>query len=196
MARMKRAAHGRESEMLRYFRDQTSEFEEDLFRKSLRKLESEGLRADEMEHCFHSFSEAERKARFSASVRGNPVAFNDAYEDLSANEFRYVLLKEVAERRMLLLAARAVRHDDIAGPPGRWARSGGGFVLFGFGDGRLSINVHNRSWSSALASDTTENYSCIRACLVNYVEGDPSLSKLEVSINISARGRIPSISAY
>ncbi len=187
---MKRPSQGRDSEMLRYFRDQTSSFEEDLFRTSLRRLEGEGLRSDEMEAYFPRFSEAERKARFRALVRGAP---DEHCDDLVANEFRYVLLKEVAERRMLLLAARAERHADILGPPGRWARSGGGFVHFDIGDERLSISVRNGSWTSALASETTENYSCIRACLENYVGADPALSRLELCIDIPVRGRI---SAY
>ncbi len=187
---MKRPSHGRDSEMLRYFRDQTVSFEEDLFRMSLRRLEGEGLRSDEMEASFPRFTEAEKRARFGALVRGAP---DGHYEDLAANEFRYVLLKEVAERRMLLLAARAARHADIQGPPGRWARSGGGFVRFDIGDERLSISVRNGSWSSALASETTENYSCIRACLENYVAAHPVLSGLELCIDIPARGRI---SAY
>ncbi len=191
MTRMKRPSRGRDSEMLRYFRDQTVSFEEDRFRMSLRRLEGEGLRADEMESSFHGFTEAERKARFGALVHALDSR-GGCHEDLGVNEFRYVLLKEAAERRMLLVAARTARHADIHGPPGRWARSGGGFVHFDIGDGRLDISVRNRSWSSALASETTENYSCIRACLENYAGAHPALSRLELVIDITIRGRMPS----
>ncbi len=185
-----------DTEMLRYFRDRTSGFDEELFRRALERVEREGLKADEMESSLQSFSEEERRRRFGAVIRADLSALRSpphgtlVIDDLREDEFRFILLKEIAERRMVLIAERSGRHADIARPQGSWRQSGGGFLSLCFAGDGLSINVLNRSWSSAILSDTTENYGCIRACLENLARTDQLLASLDVRINITIRERM------